>query len=170
VVTRGGRQGGRAKPNQDAFLLRPVACPGGEAPALLLGVFDGHGTGGSAAAQAAAGGLAGALPAMRAQLLADAGPCGGAQGCSPRPALASQGRPLAQQALVKAFQAVAASMRYDTDFLGCGAAGVACLVEPGSITAAWAGDCRAVVGLSVEGPARPTVMVHALTRDHKPSR
>jgi RNA polymerase II C-terminal domain phosphatase-like 3/4 len=126
--------------NQDAYVAAPVGSD-----ALLLGVFDGHGRGGELASRAAAAGLAAALPEARARLQA-------------------------QPALVRAFRQAAASMQADGRYKRCGAAGVACLVEPGSITAAWAGDCRAVVGLSVEGPARPTVLVHALTRDHKPSR
>ena len=122
VATCGGRSRGQWKSsNQDAFLACPVASPSGASPALLLGVFDGHGCGGDNASHTAAGGLAGAVPAIRNQLRADAG--------WSRDGASASAAPVPQQALVRAFQAVAASMRYDSDFQDCGAAAVACLVE-----------------------------------------
>lgn len=39
-----------------------------------------------------------------------------------------------------------------------------------SLTVAWAGDCRAVVGLSIPTAEGPRCLVHALTQDHKPGR
>lgn len=39
-----------------------------------------------------------------------------------------------------------------------------------SITVAWAGDCRAVVGLRVPSPQGSRCLVHPLTQDHKPGR
>ena len=134
VVSRGGRKNNCWKGvNQDAFLACPVASPSGASPALLLGVFDGHGCGGDNASHTAAGGLAGAVPAIRNQLQADAG--------WSRDGASASAAPVPQQALVHAFQAVAASMRYDSDFQDCGAAAVACLVE----------EDRCVAGGWVEG-------------------
>jgi len=46
-----------------------------------------------------------------------------------------------------------------------------CSILPAcSITVAWAGDCRAVVGLAVDTPHGPRCLVHSLTQDHKPKR
>jgi RNA polymerase II C-terminal domain phosphatase-like 3/4 len=137
MATQAGRAGGRPKAsNQDAFMACPLPASGGAPPALLLSVFDGHGRGGETAAETAAGGLAGAVPAVLSQLQAGARP-------GLVPGLSSDGAPhsgsgggggqppLAQRALVRAFQAVAASMAYDCDFQSCGTAALACIVEPG---------------------------------------
>lgn len=136
--------------NQDAFLLSAVreGDPKGTPPVLLLGVLDGHGRNGGGASRAAAKGIAAELPAR----LEQAGSGG------------------AQQALVGAFQAVAARMQADAAFDEGGAAAAVCLVEPGCVTAVWAGDCRALLGLSLRTPAGPTFYVHPLTKDHKPDR
>jgi RNA polymerase II C-terminal domain phosphatase-like 3/4 len=53
-------------------------------------------------------------------------------------------------------------------FRDCGTAAVACLLEPHCLTAVWTGDCRAVAGLVVGTTQGPAVLVHQLTRDHKP--
>jgi RNA polymerase II C-terminal domain phosphatase-like 3/4 len=119
--------------NQDAFVACSIAHPDGSSPAMLIGIFDGHGSGGEAASQTAAGGLAGAVPAARAQLKAHACTSSGSSNSSS----SSSPPPPPRQALVTAFQAVAASMAHDSDFIGCGAAGVACLVEEDRCVSGW---------------------------------
>lgn len=39
-----------------------------------------------------------------------------------------------------------------------------------SLTVAWAGDCRATIGLCLPSPRGPRWLVHPLTQDHKPGR
>lgn len=147
VASRGGRARGAAKPaNQDAWLLQPLG--GG----LLVGVLDGHGRGGEAAAGAAAEGLAASVPSLHRELAA------------------SSSSGAAQEALVRSFQAVGASMALSSSFAGCGTAALACVVQPDSITAAWVGDCRAVAGLSLQTADGPRRVTHVLTQDHKPCR
>lgn len=64
--------------------------------------------------------------------------------------------PEAQQAaLVAALRATAAGMAGDARFERCGAASLACLVQPGCVTAAWAGDCRAW-GSAWQRPVAPS--------------
>lgn len=128
--------------NQDAC----VAAPAGPA-ALLLGVFDGHNTGGERASAAAAASVAAAFAEQ------------------PLPAGAS---PALQQATaVAALQHAAAEMRAAGGYERCGAAAAVCIAAPGCLTAAWAGDCRAVAGVCLEdGSVQPL----PLTQDHKPDR
>ncbi|PSC76899.1 phosphatase 2C 6 [Micractinium conductrix] len=140
VESRGGRYRGYWKGvNQDAFTLSQA----GE-QALLVGVCDGHGSRGEKIAAAAADGVA---AAVREGLRRGADP---------------------QAALVAAFNAVAASLEHRPEYEQAGAAAAFCLLTPGGVTAAWAGDCRAVLGLSLVTPSGPRCLVHALTTDHKP--
>ena len=128
--------------NQDAF----VAAPAGPA-ALLLGVFDGHNTGGERASAAAA--------ASVAATFAD----------QPLPAAASPAQQ--QAAAVAALQHAAAKLRAAGGYKRCGTAAAVCLAAPGCLTVAWAGDCRAVAGVCMDdGSLQPL----ALTQDHKPDR
>ena len=128
--------------NQDAWALAPAGPD-----ALLLGVFDGHSVGGERASAEAARAVAAAL--------AD----------QPLPAGASPEQQ--QHAAVAALQRAAADMQAGGGYERCGAAAAVCLAAPGCVTAAWAGDCRAVAGLCL---ADGTVQVQALTQDHKPGR
>lgn len=174
VVTRGGRARGYWKiANQDAFAL---SSPSPDT--LLLAVCDGHGRLGEGASQAAATGLAAAMPEHLAQ--AAAASSNGSNGSATSSSSSGSGSTTsttngssssadaAQRALVSAFQEVASRMQQDAAFVDCGTAVAACLVQPGSVSVAWAGDCRAVLGLSVGTAAGPKCLVHSLTRDHKP--
>ena len=163
LLSWGGRVRGKWKAaNQDAFAAAALATSPAH-PAALLVVCDGHGRGGERASSTAAAGLAAAVPQAYSHLLqpgssnGDGGSGGG-----------GGGQPAAQQALVAAFQAVGASMQASFD--GCGTAALACLLEPRRLTAAWAGDCRAVAGLVLATTQGPAVLVHPLTRDHKPDK
>ncbi|KAL4431206.1 hypothetical protein ABPG75_006462 [Micractinium tetrahymenae] len=153
VVTRGGRHQGYWKgANQDAYsLFAPTPCT------AAVVVADGHGRRGEKASRAAADGLA---EALHAQLAAAAGGHGsGSAGAAPA----------LQQALVAAFEHVGGSMEQDRAFTECGTAVVACLLQEDSLALAWAGDCRATIGVCVPTPAGPRCLVHPLTQDHKPS-
>lgn len=128
--------------NQDAFVAAP-AGPG----ALLLAVFDGHNTGGERASAAAAASVAAAFAEQ------------------PLPAAASPAQQ--QAAAVAALRRTAAELRAAGGHERCGAAAAVCLAAPGCLTAAWAGDCRAVAGVCLpDGSLQPL----ALTQDHKPDR
>ncbi len=160
VLSWGGRARNRWKAaNQDAFAVAPLDSAAGH-PAALLVVCDGHGRGGEHASAAAARGLADAVPALHSRLLQPDGGLGGGG--------SSSGLSAAQEALIAAFQAVGASML--AGFRDCGTAAVACLLEPHCLTAVWTGDCRAVAGLVVGTTRGPAVLVHQLTRDHKPEK
>lgn len=190
--------------NQDAFLLQALGARGAAAPPLLLGVFDGHGVGGREASHVAAEGIAAQLAAqLDSSSCSSSSSEGGSSGGA-----GAGGAPLLQQALVAAFQSVAARMQADAAFQEGGSAAVVCLVERGrwalaahqpvplasmlaaargtytlavpslcppplllrSISCAWAGDCRAVVGLSLPARGGRTCVVRAVTQDHKPGR
>ncbi|PRW58680.1 phosphatase [Chlorella sorokiniana] len=197
VVSRGGRMSNRWKSeNQDAFLLELLGSTAGTAGAagtagtadiaagaagavsaaaqrqgpLLVGVLDGHGVGGQTASRVAADGIAAEL-AQRLGRSGGSSTDGSGSDSSSRDASctsSSSSSAPSQQALVESFQRVAARMQADDAFREGGTAAVVCLVERGSITCAWAGDCRAVAGLSLEGPGGPAFVVHPLTQDHKP--
>ena len=163
VLSWGGRTRGKWKAaNQDAFAAAELDSNPGH-PAALLVVCDGHGRGGEHASTAAARGLAEAVPQARSRLLQPGGSNGGGSN-----GISSSGLPIAQEALIAAFQAVGASMQ--AGFRDCGAAAVACLLEPHCLTTVWTGDCRAVAGLVVGTTLGPAVLVHQLTRDHKPEK
>lgn len=159
MLSWGGRARNRWKAaNQDAFAAVQLDSSTSH-PAALLVVCDGHGRGGEHASTAAARGLAAAVPQAWHGLLQPDGSCSGG---------GSSGLPVAQEALIMAFQAVGTSMQ--GGFRDCGAAAVACLLEPHCLTAVWTGDCRAVAGLVVGTTQGPAVLVHQLTRDHKPEK
>ena len=162
VLSWGGRARNKWKSaNQDAFAAAELESAAGGHPAALLVVCDGHGRGGEHASTAAARGLAEAVPQARSRLLQPGGTDGNSSG-------GGGGLPVAQEALIAAFQAVGAAMH--AGFRDCGTAAVACLLEPHCVTAVWTGDCRAVAGLVVGTIQGPAVLVHQLTRDHKPER
>ncbi|PRW21141.1 phosphatase 2C 6 [Chlorella sorokiniana] len=74
-------------------------------------------------------------------------------------------RPAQQQAAaVAALQRAAAELQAG-GYERCGAAAAVCLAAPGCLTAAWAGDCRAVAGVCM---ADGSLQALALTQDHKP--
>ena len=56
----------------------------------------------------------------------------------------------------------------DADFSRSGATAVVCAIQPGRVTAAWAGDSRAVLGMYGTHEGRQLRAVIPLTRDHKP--
>jgi len=143
VVSCGGRTHGCWKgENQDAFALTTAADN-----TLLLGVFDGHGNCGKRASQAAAEGLAAAIPALLSGSVSSSEGGNGSSGNGShsdtsgssngdRGSSSSNGSsslfpvPAAQQALVAAFQEVGRSMQQSPAFVHCGAAAVVCLVQP----------------------------------------
>jgi RNA polymerase II C-terminal domain phosphatase-like 3/4 len=189
VVSRGGWQRHSFKScNQDSFLALPlaVAPPSGQAcgecpaaadcgaAALAIGVFDGHGRTGAAASAHLRNALASGLlmhnqlaqAARRACAATGPAPCG--SGEAPGSAAAAPVDPAdeAAQLLERCFAAAASTMpSTGTDFSLSGSTAVMCLVQPGSVTAAWAGDSRAVLGLC----KGERYIACALTSDHKPS-
>ena len=120
---------------------------------LLLGVFDGHGVGGQAASRLAAHGIAAELAkqlgsSRRGSSGGSSSVADGSSGSSGSGSLGNDSSssstttttttttttsssPLAQQALVGAFQRVAARMQADAAFQEGGTAAVVCLVQPG---------------------------------------
>ncbi|KAL4447888.1 hypothetical protein ABPG75_005107 [Micractinium tetrahymenae] len=190
VVSRGGWQRHAWKSsNQDAFLALPLAagsaacqgCPSSAAccsAAVAIGVFDGHGRAGGAASAHLRNALASGL-LMHSQLALMAQPaCQRGQherhalhgsAASPAPAGgAGEGDAAGEAAalLERCFAAAASTMpSTGADFSLSGSTAVMCLIQPGSVTAAWAGDSRAVLGLHKDG----RYIACALTRDHKPS-
>lgn len=199
VVSRGGWQRHSWKGvNQDSFLALPLAPAGPPAPgcaacataasccsaAVAVGVFDGHGRAGQAASAHLRNALASGL-LMHSQLAAAAQracAAGGAPDGAPSGAgrTAEDARGEAAQLLERCFAAAASTMpSTGADFSMSGSTAVLCLVQPGAVTAAWAGDSRAVLGLHQpdrgaggggggRGPGR--YIACALTADHKPSR
>ncbi|KAL4431219.1 hypothetical protein ABPG75_006475 [Micractinium tetrahymenae] len=164
VVTRGGRYRGYWKgANQDAYSL---SAPAGDM--LLLSVCDGHGRSGELASRAAADGLAAALPGLLSSSSSGSRSSGSSDGGGSNGGSSDAATAASQHALVAAFQQVGGSMQRDPAFAECGAAVVACLLQRDSLTVAWAGDCRAVLGMCVGIPEGPRCLVHPLTQDHKP--
>ena len=186
--------------NQDCALLLPLpsladlaaaAASGGEAPlhapqsALLLGVMDGHGLLGTAASRYARQFIASAvlsgewrqLDGPSAASLGSGASIGsgssvdlpaGGSGMRPPPGTLAEA---AQQLLEGAFERAGAALASSgIELRESGSTAVACLVEPGRVTAAWCGDSRAVVGLHAVRPTGPVCLVHSLTEDHRPDR
>lgn len=155
AISMGGRANGRWKSsNQDAFLLTPLHSHGAADGSFLVGVFDGHGKLGhevAARARDAIATCAAGSPAPSAHADPDDH----------------------EDWLAAHFEAASAEIDgANADFTRSGAAAVVCAVRPGRITAAWAGDSRAVLGL--QGAPTDTAPAGAravipLTRDHKPN-
>jgi serine/threonine protein phosphatase PrpC len=156
-VSSGGRANGRWKPdNQDAFLVQPTASPAAagsvgasevsaaaaEAPgAAAIGVFDGHGRLGGAAAAIARRAMSERLAALL--------PEGGA-------AATSRSMPAADDLLRGCFDAADAALAASgKDFSKSGCTAVLALLDRGGLSVGWAGDSRAVLGVC-GGPAPPT--------------
>jgi|EP01047_Picozoa_sp_COSAG01_P009045 serine/threonine protein phosphatase PrpC len=127
--------GGR-KENQDTSF--GVSLPGG---VWAGGVFDGHGAEGRAAACYARDSVRRHLSERGAELWTEAA---------------------AASALRAAFAAAHAGMGMAADCTYSGTTAVVCVVLPGSITVAWVGDSRAVVG------PRDGSGCTGLTEDHRP--
>jgi RNA polymerase II C-terminal domain phosphatase-like 3/4 len=186
VVSRGGWQRHSWKTsNQDAFLALPLAAGGSGtaccSSAVAIGVFDGHGRAGQAASAHLRNALASGL-CMHNQLALMAQPAcqpeqqqqqqaQAQQQQAPQPAGAAavllEEEAAAAQLLERCFAAAASTMpSTGADFSLSGSTAVMCLVQPGSVTAAWAGDSRAVLGLH----SGQRYISCALTHDHRPSR
>lgn len=158
AVSCGGRANGRWKPdNQDAFLVQttapaaaagasasashlaestespPAATAAAAAAAALIGVFDGHGRLGGAASALVRQAVAAQLSAARPQQH------GTAQHSVPS---------AAAELLGACFAAAEAAIRDSSrDFSKSGSTAVLALLEPGSLSVAWVGDSRAVLGV-----------------------
>ena len=157
VVSAGGRNEAAWKSeNQDSFLIHPLPHPSANAPApFVIGVFDGHGRLGQKVSHGVRDALADMLSAEN-----QTAPGHGATAAS-------------HEDWLTAFFARAADVvdSMEEDFSRSGAAAVVCAVHESRVTAAWAGDSRAVLGVSVAGggaDGRPLRAVLPLTRDHKP--
>jgi len=143
AVSVGGRNNGQWKlANQDAFLLHPFSNKNYEettshhhsASSFLIAVFDGHGKLGHEVADRARSSFA-----QRAY-------------STPPPFVRAdvdeQGQDVDEQWLACCFAEAADNIDHaDANYSRSGAAAVVCSVQPGKITAAWAGDSRAVLGL-----------------------
>lgn len=159
-------------------------------PAVAIGVFDGHGRAGQAASAHLRNALASgllmhnqlALMARPACQLPSGSPGTASSGAQTPPpqhkqqqqqqkagAVSDIGEDAASEvaALLERCFAAAASTMPSTgaDFSLSGSTAVMCLIQPGSVTAAWSGDSRAVLGLH----KGKRYIACALTRDHKPS-
>lgn len=136
AVSTGGRANGRWKPdNQDAFLVQPTAAdPDAEQPrAAAIGVFDGHGRLGASAVAIVRGAMADRLAALRAEEAA---------------AAAAAGVEGAAALLDGCFSAAEAAMECSgRDFSKSGCTAVLALLDHDSVSVAWAGDSRAVLGV-----------------------
>ncbi|KAL4422270.1 hypothetical protein ABPG75_008467 [Micractinium tetrahymenae] len=136
AVSSGGRANGRWKPdNQDSFLVQPTADgAGSEQPrAAAIGVFDGHGRLGASAAAIVRQAMADRLAALRAEE-ATAAAAGGLQGTA--------------ALLDGCFSAAEAAMEQSgRDFSKSGCTAVLALLDHDSVSVAWAGDSRAVLGV-----------------------
>ncbi|KAG7671099.1 hypothetical protein Ndes2526B_g01123 [Nannochloris sp. 'desiccata'] len=140
AVSVGGRNNGQWKlANQDAFLLHPFSnkhhtetattSHHHAASSFLVGVFDGHGKLGHEVADRARSSFA-----RRAS--------------STPPPLAHADINEQEQWLAQCFAEAADNIDHaDANYSRSGAAAVVCSVQPGRVTAAWAGDSRAVLGL-----------------------
>lgn len=122
---------------------------------FLIGVFDGHGRLGHEVARRAREAIAGIA------------------GSTPLPAPHAD-EDEHENWLARCFSTAADAVDCaDADYSRSGAAAVVCAVQPGRITAAWAGDSRAVLGLhagfgDASNGGRAVRAVIPLTRDHKP--
>jgi len=159
--------GPRWKPcNQDTFFVHSFTPPSAEesedtayAP-FVLGVFDGHGRLGKEVSHGVRNAIATHLTSEAAASLP-----------GPLDTVTSH-----EDWLTAGFAHAAATVdSMDSDFSKSGAAAVICLVHGSRVTAAWAGDCRAVLGVHAAGgdtgKGRSTSAVRtalSLTRDHKP--
>jgi serine/threonine protein phosphatase PrpC len=135
AVSVGGRNNGQWKlANQDAFLLHPffnhhTEPSSTEASSFFVGVFDGHGKLGHEVAARAKASIHSRVSST-----------------PPPPIHAAVGEH--EQWLAHCFSEAADNVdRADADYSRSGAAAVVCAVQPGRVTAAWAGSSRAVLGL-----------------------
>lgn len=139
AVSSGGRANGRWKPdNQDSFLVQPTASASGassssDTAAAAIGVFDGHGRLGGEAARTVRAAMAQRLDALSAEEAA---------------AAAAAGLSGAAQLLDGCFSAAEAAMEASgRDFSKSGCTAVLALLDKESVSVAWAGDSRAVLGV-----------------------
>lgn len=157
VVSVGGRTSTKWKPdNQDTFLLHPLpAGPQGHTP-FVVGVFDGHGKLGHKVSHRVRDAVQHKL--QTETLIPD------------HTSTAASHEEWLTSCFAHAAEAVDAT---GMDFSKSGSAAVMCSVHASQVTAAWAGDCRAVLGVHArndsEGSRQSAVRaVLPLTRDHKP--
>ena len=139
AVSTGGRANGQWKPdNQDSFLVQPTASAAAASPAApaaaAIGVFDGHGRLGRAASAIVRQAMADTLAAVGLEAAA----AGGLQGAAR----------LLDGCFSAADQALEASGR---DFSKSGCTAVLALLDRDSVSVAWAGDSRAVLGVCDAG-------------------
>lgn len=149
AVSMGGRANGRWKhDNQDAFLLKHVAPDSITDSLLLLGVFDGHGRFGHKVSHMVRDAFNSFMESIPMHQLFDQ----------------------TDDVVSSCFSSVAAHIdAAQADFSCSGATAVLCAVNHDKLVAAWAGDSRAVIGLSGTGDdGRPVRVVLPLTKDHKP--
>lgn len=152
--------------SQDCHLLLPLplgepascsddecACPD-PPPAVLIGAFDGHGVLGAAASRYTRTCVVNGV--RRNQWRRASAPGGGEAEA-------------AQQLLEAAFAAAGSAIEGSgLELRESGSTAVVCLLEPGRVTAAWAGDSRAVLGLHLDRPgAGPACLVRAAAADEK---
>ncbi|GAB4821493.1 hypothetical protein N2152v2_008539 [Parachlorella kessleri] len=161
VVSRGGRCAGHWKPqNQDSFLLHAFEASSTAAAAIVVGVFDGHGVQGAAAARAVREAM---LTALEGCTLPPAAPA--AAGAAALGGAVSQ--EVAESCLLQTFSFAEQRLgEAEQDFSKSGATAALCMLLGDRIVAAWAGDSRAVVG--VRGSSGKGYQAHQLTADHKP--
>ena len=138
-MSTGGRANGQWKPdNQDSFLVQPTASAAAASPAApaaaAIGVFDGHGRLGRAASAIVRQAMADTLAAVGLEAAA----AGGLQGAAR----------LLDGCFSAADQALEASGR---DFSKSGCTAVLALLDRDSVSVAWAGDSRAVLGVCDAG-------------------
>lgn len=134
-------------------------------PVLLVGVLDGHGVGGQAASRLAAEGIAAEL-AQQLDSGSSSGSVDGSGSSGSRGRGSGSSTPASQQALVQAFQRVAARMQADAAFHEGGTAAVVCLVEHGRwvlVAAGWSGLLFAV---DLQQPAASAARSSAVCCQH----
>ena len=150
IASYGGVCGGGWKAeNQDAFFVEPLA-EHHSASTFTVGVLDGHGRLGRAASQQA-----------RKAFVASLG----------KPQRLGHGNDHALL-LESSFMEAAKALRSSSlDFSRSGATAVVCIVDPEGIHVGWAGDSRAILGISVvnEDDSDKLICV-PLTEDHRPER
>lgn len=150
AVSTGGRANGRWKPdNQDHFLVQPTASKhgtsssssdedaaaggAGEPAAAAIGVFDGHGRLGGQAAAIVRQAMAERLAALSPEQAAEA---------------AERGLAGAAALLDSCFSAADTALAESgKDFSKSGCTAVLALLDRDSLSVAWAGDSRAVLGV-----------------------
>ncbi|KAI7838644.1 hypothetical protein COHA_007571 [Chlorella ohadii] len=150
AVSTGGRANGRWKPdNQDSFLVQPTASKHGASSsssdeeaaaggaggpaAAAIGVFDGHGRLGGQAAAIVRQAMAERLAALSSEQAAEA---------------AERGLAGAASLLDGCFTAADAALAESgKDFSKSGCTAVLALLDRDSVSVAWAGDSRAVLGV-----------------------